>query len=284
MATIGKAQEKAVGRLTKSGIEHARLEARILLGHVLELDAAALLAYPEKEVPTPLYESFLNLVNRRTRREPLAYLVGVREFWSLPFRVTPHTLIPRPDSETLVEAVLQWIDDKNSACTILDLGCGSGCLLLSLLHELPNATGTGVDISPQALDVSQENAVALRLDHRAQFIQGDWGNALNDKFDIIVCNPPYIPSEALRSLEPDVQEHEPHMALAGGEDGLACYRSLLPYVSDLLATDGAAFIEAGIGQANSIAEIASERQFQLFEIKQDLSEIDRCVILTTRCG
>ena len=213
----------------------------------------------------------------------MAYITATREFWSLPFRVTPATLIPRPDSETLIEGVLGHIDDKNAGLKILDLGTGSGCLLLALLSELKSAEGTGIDASIDALAVAKANADELGLSPRARFFSCDWGDDgwtknLGHDFDIIVSNPPYITDEEMKLLDISVSDFEPATALAGGKDGLDSYRRQISALDELLKPGGTVAFEVGHSQADEVAGMLAQIGMELLEIREDLSGIGRAVL------
>jgi release factor glutamine methyltransferase len=187
-------------------------------------------------------------------------------------------LVPRPDSETLIEAVLQQFPDTTKEFSILDLGTGSGCLLLALLSDFPNAKGTGVDMSDAALEIARRNAEALELEPRAVFVKGDWADNIEARFDIIISNPPYIPTREIQNLAADVAEYEPVSALDGGVDGLDSYRMIFAQLPGVLAEGAYVFFETGIGQAPSVAAMAQESGLQVIDIKTDLLGIERCVV------
>jgi len=218
------------------------------------------------------------LLARRTAHEPLALILGRREFWSLEFAVSPATLIPRPESETLIEAAVAAFAAVMPPERVLDLGTGTGCLLLAALSEFPTATGIGVDRSAEAVALASRNAATLRMAARAVFVVGDWVDALDARFDLVLCNPPYIRTGDLDFLMPEVAHHEPRAALDGGEDGLAAYRRLLPALPDLLAPAGTAVVELGADQAEPVVELA--RQARLTgATRADLAGIPRALVL-----
>jgi release factor glutamine methyltransferase len=260
-------------RLAAAGIEDSRREARIILAHALGTDAAGLLALSEIEpaIAEPL-------VARRAAREPLAYIFGQREFWGLDLCTSSATLIPRPDTETLIEAALAIFRHRPLVLRILDLGTGTGCLLLAALHEFPGAFGIGVDISPQASALARLNAESLGLAGRAAFIAGNWADAISEKFDLILSNPPYITTADLAGLMPEVQIYEPLTALDGGADGLAAYRAIILDLPRLLAANGAAILELGAGQAPEVAKIAETAGFNT-QTRADLANIPRALII-----
>jgi len=209
----------------------------------------------------------------------LALITGHREFWSLDFLVSPATLIPRPDSETVVEAGLAAFAGRPPPQRILDLGTGTGCLLLALLAEFPSAFGVGLDLSPAAAALAATNARRLGLIDRAAFAAGDWTNPLAGCFDLIISNPPYIPSRDIVTLAPEVAVHEPRQALDGGPDGYDAHRAILAILSDHLPADGAAVLELGQGQATFIAQLAHQAGWQAC-FRPDLAGIPRAVVLT----
>ena len=221
-----------------------------------------------------------DLLARRAAHEPVALITGMKEFWSLPFQVTSATLVPRPDSETLIEAVLEHCSDRQRPWRVLDLGCGSGCLLLSVLNELPNASGLGIDASDAALRVASANAVALGLADRAAFSWGDWGAGIAERFDLILSNPPYITKDDWENLDDDVRLFEPRTALVGGLDGLNPYRVIASQLGDLLAPGGMFFGEVGAGQAVEVSEILIEAGLIVAGLRRDLAGIERCLLAT----
>lgn len=272
----------AVMKLQQERIESASLDARILLEYVLGVNREQLLFSLELPITTEQYDRFATLVAKRAKRQPVSKIIGRREFWGVNFVVNENTLDPRPDSETLIEYVLERIENRDTALRILDLGTGTGCLLLSLLSELPVATGVGIDASPDALLVAKENAVALGFTERTDFIVGDWCSSLEGKFDIIISNPPYIPTKTISTLEPEVTEFDPLLALDGGVDGLDCYRKIMQQLPAALAKDGFAAFEIGIGQQNDLGKIANENGLEIAGSKNDLSGIARCLIIQSK--
>jgi release factor glutamine methyltransferase len=275
---IGALIQAAAARLQAAGIEAPTREARLMLGHASGLSPTRIMAYPEHAIDAATAAAFGRLIDRRVAREPVARILGTREFWSLDFTVTPATLDPRPDSETIVEAALDCLPEKKSNLSIIDFGTGTGCLLLALLSELPNATGLGVDRSEAAARVAAGNARRLGLAGRAQFIVGDWAQALAGSVDLIVSNPPYIPAGDIAGLEPEVREHDPLTALAGGADGLDPYRLLAPETARLLRPGGHVVFEIGQGQADDVAGLGTAAGLVLREQRADLGGILRAVV------
>ncbi|MFN3400045.1 MAG: peptide chain release factor N(5)-glutamine methyltransferase, partial [Ferrovibrio sp.] len=221
--------------------------------------------------------AFEAMLQRRLRREPVSKIIGRREFWSLDFRTSPDVLDPRGDSETLVAGVLAAIPDRRASLRIVDFGTGSGCLLLSLLHELPNATGVGIDVSPPALSVAQDNAERLGLSSRCLFRLGSWGKGIEGTFDILISNPPYIESGVVPGLEPEVADYDPLLALDGGADGLDAYRALLPDLARLATKDAFAALEVGMGQDVAVSHLLAGAGFGEIAVLPDLSGIGRVV-------
>lgn len=276
---IGALLRAASSRLEAAGIETPAREARLLLAHASGLSGTRIMAYPEQTIDPAAASTFDHLVARRVQREPVSRILGTREFWSLDFVVTTATLDPRPDSETIVEAALDRIPGKNAAITIIDFGTGTGCLLLALLSERPRAFGIGVDRSEAAARVAADNARRLGFADRAQFMVGDWADALAGSVDLIVSNPPYIPAGEIAGLEPEVRAHDPLTALVGGTDGLDPYRLLAPAVARLLRPGGAVVFEVGQGQADAVADLATAAGLVLQELRRDLGGIARAVVL-----
>jgi release factor glutamine methyltransferase len=266
--------------LRAAGIDNPRLEARLLLAHALGLPVAALLRDPHASADPAGYDA---LLTRRAAHEPLAYIIGRREFWSLDFAVSPATLIPRPESETLIEAALAAFAHRTPPRRILDLGTGTGCLLLSALHEFPGAFGIGVDRSPDAARLAAANAAALGLAGRAAFLCADWAAPLAARFDLVLCNPPYIPTSDIDGLMQEVARHEPRGALNGGADGLTAYRQIVPCLPALLQPDGVAVLELGVDQAQAVVALAGK--FGLTAItRPDLTGLPRAIVLQPVSG
>jgi len=269
-------------RLAEAGIEEARAEAWLLLAAATGRERAALVAGPGDALDPVARARLDEMLARRLDREPMAHILGEKEFWSLPLVVGPGVLIPRPETESVVEAALDAVSDRQARLCVLDLGTGSGCLLLALLSELPNATGVGVDASGHALAVAKVNARRLGLAQRASFAVGDWGCGLDGPFELIVSNPPYIRAADWAGLQPEIRDFEPPAALLAGPDGLDAYRALAPESLRLLATDGSLALEIGFGQADAVTAILAAHGLHVNERRRDLAGIERCLIARRR--
>lgn len=283
-STIRDTVADAARRLHSAGVEDARQDAWHLLCHATGFDRATLIASGSDRLDPTSATTFSIYIDRRCRREPVAQILGEREFWSLSFRVNTDVLSPRPETETLVEAAIDMLTargdtDGASPHRLLDLGTGSGCLLLALLNELPGALGTGVDNSARALNVAQANGRRLGLDGRVCWVQGLWGSALNGVFDLIVSNPPYIEVGDFPGLAPEIRLFEPYQALVAGVDGLAAYRALASDIKRLLAPSGLACLEMGHGQVEAVTEVMRDVGLDCVARRRDLAGIDRCLVV-----
>ncbi len=266
--------------LEAAGIESPRREARLLLAHAAGIDQAVLLRDMHAPLAAP---GFMALVQRRAAREPLALITGRQGFWTLDLDVSADTLIPRADSEAIIEAALAACAGQ-SVRRVLDLGTGTGALLLAVLTELPGATGVGVDRTEGAARLARRNAASLGLADRAAFFCGDWAAALDARFDLVLSNPPYIESAEIAGLMPEVARYEPRRALDGGPDGLDAYRAILTALPALLAPGGAAVLELGIGQAPAVAAIAQSQGLAVAALDDDLSGVARAITLRPGSG
>ena len=278
--SLAHALDRATARLAAAGVPGPRRDASLLLIHAAGLSRVALMTEPGRVLGPAPAAAFERLIKRRAGREPVSRLLGRREFWSLDFALTPDCLDPRPDSETLVAAVLDRVAERSAPLRLLDLGTGSGCLLLALLSELPRATGLGTDIAEGAVRAARANARALALEERARFVVADWGAGLGASFDAVVCNPPYIAEADLAAWAPEVGRHDPRRALAGGEDGLVAYRSIAPVLSRLLRPGGVAALELGADQAGPVTALLQAAGLVVEEVSEDLSGTPRCLLST----
>ncbi len=260
-------------------MEFAALDARLLVGEVTGLDLTGLLVQAERPLTKDESERLRTFAARRLAGEPVARILGVREFWGLPFELSADTLVPRPDTETVVDAALAVLGERDApAPRILDIGTGSGAILLALLSELPGAGGVATDISLGALRTARRNAERLGLAGRARFVACDYASALRGPFDLIVSNPPYIPVTEIAELDREVREHDPRRALDGGADGLDAYRKIIPESAGLLQPDGALVVEIGQGQETDVSALMQAAGLTVSDpFRADLSGIFRAV-------
>lgn len=278
-ATVAEAVRAATDVLKRAGIDEPAREARRLAAHGLGLDRATMIAEPARGVRRDLAVALADLVARRARGEPMGRLLGARDFWSLTFALSPATLEPRPDSETIVEAALDHGVRTGCPKRIVDLGTGSGCLLLALLAELPESLGVGLDVSPAALATARANARAHGLAERAVFVAGDWaGPLMPAASDLVVVNPPYVGDDELAALSRAVRDHDPVRALAGGPDGLGAYRRLIPQLRALLTPAGTCVLETSSGLVDRVAAMLADSGLGVVETRSDLAGHARCVV------
>lgn len=277
MTTLVKTWTYAKKRLEGAGIDSPTIDARILLVCALGIGRNDLITDPYREVAQSDFDKLDEFLARRELREPVAHIVGKKGFWNLELLCDARALVPRPETEVIVDYVLKSSPER--AQTVLDLGTGTGAILLALLAERPEWNGLGVDISPEALELARENASMHGLNESAQFQIGNWGSNITEKFDIVTSNPPYIPSHIIETLDIDVKHFDPHLALDGGEDGLEPYRILFAQLPDVLKPSGKFAFEFGIGQADAIMGIAkSHENFIDLAIIKDLADKERVII------
>lgn len=266
-------------RLAQAGIEAPEREARHLLKGVLGLSDIDLVARADIPVAESDAAHALDLAARRARGEPLARLLGRREFWSLDFDLAPDTLVPRPETETLVEAALEAFPDRNAALRVLDLGTGTGALLAAFLSERPNAWGLGIDLSEGAARQARANLTALGLSGRSAVMVGNWAAAIKGGFDLVLSNPPYISKDDIAALDVEVRSHDPFLALDGGEDGLDAYRIIAEALPRLLRAGGRAVLELGIGQEDDVARLLAQAGLPADgSARRDLGGIARAMV------
>ncbi len=281
-ARVAGVLRDAAARLRDAGVDTPRLDARCLLGRAMDRDPGSFAGRGTDVVAPDAVLLFRRLLSRRLDREPVSRIVGEREFWSLTFELTDSVLDPRPDSETLVEAVLSAVPDRGAPVRLLDLGTGSGCLLAALLRELPAAAGVGVDVEPAALRVARRNLARHGLRRRARLVCANWGDALGGAFDVVVANPPYVALRDVDGLAPEVVDHDPRRALFGGDDGLDAYREIAPGLPRLLGPTGLAALEVGPGQARSVGPLLRRAGFAGIESRRDLAGVERCLLAWRR--
>ncbi|HYX28442.1 MAG TPA: peptide chain release factor N(5)-glutamine methyltransferase [Pyrinomonadaceae bacterium] len=277
--SIAKAVAVAANSLRKSGVGEPRLEAGLLLAHSLRCDRTFLVAHNDDEIPSDRFEEFQDFVVRRAAGEPLQYITGHQEFFKLDFEVTPAVLIPRPESELIVEAALELFAG-DASLTVADVGAGSGCLAISILHERSKANAVAIDASTDALTVAETNARRHQVDDRLRLVESDLFAGLrgDEVFDAIVSNPPYVSDQEMKDLQREVGR-EPRLALAGGVDGLDVIRRLLEHAPRRLKAGGYLIFEFGINQDTRIIELVDERAWELIDIRKDLQRIPRTMIL-----
>lgn len=269
---------RGVQRLQAEGKPLARVDARLLLAHAMGITPSEILttAHPPTDAQLKDYDA---LIARRAAHEPVAYILGHKEFWSLDFDVGPGVLVPRPDTETLVMQALTDFPDRNAALNVLDLGTGSGAILIAFLSERPNARGLGIEQSQDAMIWARKNIARHDLADRMTLQGDDWLMLSEGQFDIIFSNPPYIPSIDIEKLEPDVRDYEPRAALDGGKDGLDAYRALAPIIARQLKPAGKAFLEIGQGQEGKVPSIMAAAGLETLRVHPDLAGIPRCVVV-----
>jgi len=277
-ASVSEALQHLAQSFRASGIEEAEADARLLIGHALHLDRARLIAQSDRILEAREVTVISALAARRLRREPVSRILGEKEFWSLPISVTPDVLVPRPETETVVEAALDFVIRNGlrlEKLRVLDIGTGSGALLLALLKELPNAVGTGTDVSSAALDVARANATRCRLDIRCNFVICNITTGVEGPFDLIVSNPPYIAHDEIATLAPEVRDYDPQVALDGGQDGFDAYRSIASDIKRILAPGGRLFVELGRGQDEQVRALFTKAGLSPGIPRKDLAGITR---------
>lgn len=280
--SIEIARRTLAARFEAAGIDSAALDARLLAGAVLHLDLTGLIAQGTRQLTTEDASRLEDFAQRRIAGEPVARILGTREFWGLPLSLSADTLVPRPDTETIVDAALETLraDGRtDSVLRIADLGTGTGAILLALLTELPNATGIGTDLSTAALETARDNARALGLASRTEFMISDYAEELSGAFDLIVSNPPYIRSAEIAALAVEVRDHDPHLALDGGPDGLDAYRRIAPQAARRLSSGGLLVLEIGQGQDIDVARLVADAGLTVMgPARTDLAGIARAVL------
>lgn len=278
MSSRSQAQRQLTKIFAAAGLDAAALDARLVLCAALGIDHASLLRDPDKPIGAAAAELIGELARRRSNREPTSRILGRREFWGLDFRVAPAVLDPRPETELLVEAVLAvFASQRDAPLRILDLGTGSGAILGALLSHFPNARGVGIDVSEEACRVARDNLQELGLGNRASIFCGDWASALRGTYDVIVSNPPYVASREIESLALEVRDHDPKLALDGGEDGFAAYRLIAPSLASVAAPHSLVALELGLGQARGVTRILETAGFAVCDVHRDLARRERVV-------
>jgi release factor glutamine methyltransferase len=279
-ASVGQARRALTQEFRAAGIESPELDARILIGHALGLDHPGLAAAEKQTISEPAASRIEALAARRIAREPVARIVGEKEFWGLLFKITPAVLVPRPETETVVELALSLVD-RTASLRIADLGTGSGAILLALFSELADARGIGFDISAEALDVARANAERLGFADRAEFALCDFA-AVEGTFDLVVSNPPYVATGDIAALAPEVRNYDPRGALDGGDDGLAAYRAIAPNALRVIAPGAHLVVEIGAGQEQTVSALFSHNGLAVCAVRHDLSGIPRALAAKAR--
>jgi release factor glutamine methyltransferase len=278
--TLAQARRALTDRFARAGIDSAEADARLLIAHALDIERTTVVTHGERVLSERELAAIEAVAGLRLARKPVARIVGRREFWSLSLAVTPDVLVPRPDTETVVEAALDAISRDTTqleSLRILDIGTGSGALLLALLSDLPNATGVGTDLSEAALGVARANAERHALAARCAFVACDIAAAVRGRFDLVVANPPYIAHADMAALDPEVREHDPALALDGGHDGLDCYRAIAAAAPGLLAEGGRLIVELGAGQEPAVRAIFTAAGLAPGSAQKDLAGIPRAL-------
>ncbi len=270
---------KAVYDLNQFDIKQANLDSEIILSHVIKKDRKYIILNFKEKLNKEKIKRFNKLINRRKKGEPVAYLINKKEFWNETFYVNKDVLIPRPDTELIIEQVIKSYS-KNSRSSVLDIGTGSGCILLSILKERPNFYGTGIDISKKSIIVSKYNAKMLKLSNRVKLYNSDVDNFNNGKYDIVVSNPPYIKFKSLKYLEKNVVNFEPKLALSGGSDGFSEIRKVICKAAVLIKKNGKLFLEIGFNQKIKVIEILKKEGFYINKALKDYGKNDRCIVCT----
>jgi release factor glutamine methyltransferase len=281
MQTVGGARAWALEELKRARIDSPALTADLLLGFVLGWDRVRLLTHAEQETDDASWDRLRRMIHRRAHGEPLQYLIGEQEFFGLSFKVTPAVLIPRPETEILVEQAIDLIRHRApSTVRFVDIGTGSGCIAVSIAHHIPSSVGWAVDLSAVALKIAQENAKRHGVEHRIGFVQSDLLESFAQEpcFDFVFCNPPYIALDEYDNLPIEVKNHEPHDSLFGGADGLDVYRRLVPEAAVRLVEGGYLLLEVGMGQASQVGQLIEKEGLSLQPAWNDLQGIPRCLI------
>ena len=276
---IQSAVIKGTNILKSKSIKTAQLDAEILMARVLGANREYIILNNNKDLEDQNFENFKSLIKERANRKPIAYLLNKKFFWNNEFYVNKNTLIPRPDTEIIIEQILKFTKNKNTL-NILDIGVGSGCILLSILNERKKFTGTGIDISKNSLDICKINAKKLLVEKRTKLYKSDVDKFTQGKYDLIVSNPPYIKSSSLKYLESDVLKFEPKLALDGGLDGLSVIRKVVKKSSELIKRNGKFILEIGFDQKNKVIKLLNEKGFYINSTIKDYAKNDRCIVST----
>ena len=276
---IENAIQEGFLQLKQNNIESALLDSQLLMSQVIDRDQKFIILNPDKKLKNSDYESFKNLISHRAKGKPVAYLIGIKSFWNYDFSLNDEVLIPRPDSELIVEQVLKIYKDKKKI-NLLEIGVGSGCLILSILKEKKLFSGTGIDISNHCIKISNFNAKKLNIQNRIKLFKSDIDNFNLGKYDLIISNPPYIKKLDFNNLKKDVVNFEPKIALDGGLEGLSCFRKIIKKSSELIKNRGKLILEIACDQKRDVTKILRDNGFYINKILRDLANNDRCIVST----
>ena len=277
MVTVEEVFLSGIQKLNAAQVENPNLDAKIIFKHILSVDNEQFELCKKNEISSKITKSYFELIDRRIKREPIAYITNKQSFWNDEFKVTKDTLIPRPETELILESMLSYFPDKKIDLNIADLGTGSGCIIISLLQEYINASGIGIDISKEAIKIANENKKLLKNHERLKLLDEDYAEYNLNGFDIIVSNPPYISQDSL-DIQKDVYDYEPHLALFSKNNGIEAYNKIISNLASRIDKNFFLFLEIGLGQASEVTKLLKNNGFTEILTKVDLANIPRCVI------
>ena len=277
MVTVEEVFLSGIQKLNAAEVENPNLDAKIIFKHILSVDNEQFELCKKNEISNQITKSYFELIDRRIKREPIAYITNKQSFWNDEFKVTKDTLIPRPETELILESVISYFPDKKIDLNIADLGTGSGCIIISLLQEYINASGIGIDISKEAIKIANENKKLLKNHERLKLLDKDYAEYNLNGFDIIVSNPPYISQDSL-DIQKDVYDYEPHLALFSKNNGIEAYNKIISNLASRIDKNFFLFLEIGLGQASEVTKLLKNNGFTEILTKVDLANIPRCVI------
>ena len=277
MVTVEEVFLSGIQKLNAAQVENPNLDAKIIFKHILSVDNEQFELCKKNEISNKITKSYFKLIDRRIKREPIAYITNKQSFWNDEFKVTKDTLIPRPETELILESVISYFPDKKIDLNIADLGTGSGCIIISLLQEYINASGIGIDISKEAIKIANENKKLLKNHERLKLLDEDYAEYNLNGFDIIVSNPPYISQDSL-DIQKDVYDYEPHLALFSKNNGIEAYNKIISNLASRIDKNFFLFLEIGLGQASEVTKLLKNNGFTEILTKVDLANIPRCVI------
>jgi release factor glutamine methyltransferase len=278
MVTVEEVFLSGIQKLNAAQVENPNLDAKIIFKHILSVDNEQFELCKKNEISNKITKSYFELIDRRIKREPIAYITNKQSFWNDEFKVTKDTLIPRPETELILENVLRYFPDKKIDLNIADLGTGSGCIIISLLQEYINASGIGIDISKEAIKIANENKKLLKNHERLKLLEEDYAEYNLNGFDIIVSNPPYISQNSL-DIQKDVYDYEPHLALFSKNNGIDAYNKIISNLASRIDKNFFLFLEIGLGQASEVTKLLKNNGFTEILTKADLANIPRCASL-----